>query len=87
MFLKEKKYTFDRVFKPTASQIELYMNVVAPLIQDVVEGYNCTAFAYGQTGTGKTYTMTGETCRVVGNWKEVSVLFLKYIKLTYLTLI
>ncbi|CAH1104663.1 unnamed protein product [Psylliodes chrysocephalus] len=70
MFLKEKKYTFDRVFKPTASQIELYMNVVAPLIQDVVEGYNCTAFAYGQTGTGKTYTMTGETCRVVGNWKE-----------------
>lgn len=27
---------------------------------DVLEGYNCTVFAFGQTGTGKTYTMEGE---------------------------
>ncbi|CAH1184025.1 unnamed protein product [Phaedon cochleariae] len=70
LLMKDKKYTFDRVFKPNASQIELYMNVVSPLIQDVVAGYNCTVFAYGQTGTGKTYTMTGEKCNLVGNWRK-----------------
>ncbi len=33
--------------------------MVAPLIGQVMQGYNCTVFAYGQTGTGKTYTMEG----------------------------
>jgi kinesin family protein 11 len=32
---------------------------VFPIVQEVLEGYNCTLFAYGQTGTGKTYTMEG----------------------------
>lgn len=31
-----------------------------PLIKEVLDGYNCTVFAYGQTGTGKTFTMEGE---------------------------
>jgi kinesin family member 11 len=30
------------------------------MIDEVLAGYNCTVFAYGQTGTGKTYTMVGE---------------------------
>jgi len=29
------------------------------LVENVLEGYNGTIFAYGQTGCGKTYTMTG----------------------------
>lgn len=33
---------------------------MAPLIAEVLLGYNCTVFAYGQTGTGKTYTMEGD---------------------------
>lgn len=33
--------------------------MVHPLIKQVLRGYNCTVFAYGQTGTGKTYTMEG----------------------------
>lgn len=56
---KEKKYQFDRVFQPDSSQMDIYSYVVAPMISDVLEGYNCTVFAYGQTGTGKTHTMTG----------------------------
>lgn len=34
--------------------------MVHPLIDEVLSGYNCTVFAYGQTGTGKTFTMEGE---------------------------
>uniref|UniRef100_A0A671W8V6 Kinesin-like protein n=1 Tax=Sparus aurata TaxID=8175 RepID=A0A671W8V6_SPAAU len=55
-----KTYTFDMVFGPAAKQIEVYRNVVCPILDEVIMGYNCTVFAYGQTGTGKTFTMEGE---------------------------
>lgn len=54
-----KKFTFDKTFGPDSKQNEVYATVVAPLIEEVLAGYNCTVFAYGQTGTGKTYTMVG----------------------------
>ncbi|XP_063538855.1 kinesin-like protein KLP2 [Cydia strobilella] len=56
-----KKFTFDRAFAPNTKQIEVYQQVVSPLIKEVLCGYNCTVFAYGQTGTGKTHTMVGES--------------------------
>lgn len=43
-----------------SKQIEVYNQVVKPVVMEVIEGYNCTIFAYGQTGTGKTFTMEGE---------------------------
>lgn len=43
-----------------SKQIDVYNQVVRPVINEVIEGYNCTIFAYGQTGTGKTFTMEGE---------------------------
>ncbi|BFZ63070.1 Kinesin-related motor protein [Saitoella coloradoensis] len=55
-----RMYTFDRVFGPEADQGMVYDAVVAPILQEVLEGYNCTIFAYGQTGTGKTFTMSGD---------------------------
>ncbi|XP_078269009.1 kinesin-like protein KIF11 [Rhinoraja longicauda] len=55
-----KKYTFDMVFGPNAKQIDVYKSVVYPILDEVINGYNCTIFAYGQTGTGKTFTMEGE---------------------------
>ncbi|KAF7280374.1 hypothetical protein GWI33_006105 [Rhynchophorus ferrugineus] len=69
---KEKKYHFDRVFQPDSSQMDVYSYVVAPMITDVLEGYNCTVFAYGQTGTGKTHTMTGGDPTLSSNvhWKN-----------------
>lgn len=54
-----KSFNFDRVFGPKSSQSEVYKTVVGPLIDQVMQGYNCTVFAYGQTGTGKTHTMEG----------------------------
>ncbi|MGH0130698.1 UNVERIFIED_CONTAM: hypothetical protein FKN15_059195 [Acipenser sinensis] len=56
----KKTYTFDMVFGPSAKQIEVYRSVVFPILDEVIMGYNCTVFAYGQTGTGKTFTMEGE---------------------------
>lgn len=51
----------------------MYATVVAPLIDEVLAGYNCTVFAYGQTGTGKTFTMVGEEAPELGlSWEDVS---------------
>lgn len=54
-----KNFYFDQVFDGVTKQIEIYNSVVRPLIDQVLMGFNCTVFAYGQTGTGKTYTMEG----------------------------
>lgn len=56
----EKNFYFDEVFGPEAKQNDVYRIVVQPLLKKVLAGINCTFFAYGQTGTGKTYTMEGE---------------------------
>ncbi|KAG9318495.1 kinesin-domain-containing protein [Chiua virens] len=55
-----RTYPFDLVFGPEADQAMIYHDVVNPLLDEVLTGYNCTLFAYGQTGTGKTYTMQGD---------------------------
>ncbi len=46
-------------FGPESGQARLYDQAVAPIVEEVLDGFNCTIFAYGQTGTGKTYTMEG----------------------------
>ncbi|KAL0262521.1 Kinesin-related motor protein [Diplodia seriata] len=58
--LSNKTYSFDKVFSPAADQQMVFDEVVAPILDDVLNGFNCTIFAYGQTGTGKTYTMSGD---------------------------
>ncbi|KAJ6425583.1 hypothetical protein OIU84_026207 [Salix udensis] len=59
----DRIFTFDKVFGPSAQQRDLYEQAVVPIVNEVLEGFNCTIFAYGQTGTGKTYTMEGECKR------------------------
>ena len=54
-------YTFDYIFGMDSTQEEVYEIAAVPSIESLVEGYNSTIFAYGQTGTGKTYTMEGFT--------------------------
>ncbi|ESN92261.1 hypothetical protein HELRODRAFT_103862 [Helobdella robusta] len=54
-----KNFTFDTVFAPDCKQVDVYNVVARPIVECVLEGYNGTIFAYGQTGTGKTFTMEG----------------------------
>ncbi|XP_074591511.1 kinesin-like protein KIN-5C [Curcuma longa] len=58
----DRVFTFDKVFGPSAKQADLFDQAVVPIVNEVLDGFNCTIFAYGQTGTGKTFTMEGE-CR------------------------
>ena len=55
------RFTFDYVFDLDSNQEEVYINTAKQQVNSMLEGYNSTIFAYGQTGTGKTYTMEGFT--------------------------
>ncbi|KAI5594942.1 hypothetical protein BDE02_03G104900 [Populus trichocarpa] len=50
-------YEFDEVLTEFASQKRVYEVVAKPVVESVMDGYNGTVMAYGQTGTGKTYTL------------------------------
>ena len=54
-----RRFTFDMVYDERSSQKDIFMETSFPITQNVLEGYNGTIFAYGQTGTGKTHTMAG----------------------------
>lgn len=56
---KDRAFTFDEVFGIDSTQKDVYRNTVEPLVDGFLEGYNATVLAYGQTGTGKTHTMSG----------------------------
>nr|CAD7406430.1 unnamed protein product [Timema cristinae] len=55
----KKMFTFDAVYDWNSRQEDLYEESIRPLVSSVLDGFNGTIFAYGQTGTGKTYTMEG----------------------------
>ncbi|WOL07566.1 kinesin-like protein KIN-7F [Canna indica] len=54
-------YTFDRVFRSDCTTKQVYEEGAKEVALSVVSGINSTIFAYGQTSSGKTYTMTGIT--------------------------
>ncbi|XP_051557981.1 centromere-associated protein E isoform X2 [Myxocyprinus asiaticus] len=54
-----KSFSFDRVFSAEETTSQLYQDIAKPLVVSAVEGYNGTIFAYGQTSSGKTFTMMG----------------------------
>nr|XP_055241413.1 centromere-associated protein E isoform X4 [Gorilla gorilla gorilla] len=54
-----KSFNFDRVFHGNETTKNVYEEIAAPIIDSAIQGYNGTIFAYGQTASGKTYTMMG----------------------------
>lgn len=59
-YVQRKAYLFHRVFGEATQQRHLYKDTVLPVVRRALDGYNCTVFAYGQTGTGKTFTLEGD---------------------------
>lgn len=53
-----KTFSFDSVFSEHSTQRQIYDTCAAPVVSSVLDGYNGTIFAYGQTGAGKTHTST-----------------------------
>jgi len=64
--LNNKIYCFDKVLSPAADQAMVFGAVVTSILGQMLLGYNCTISAYGQTGTCKTYTMSGDTSDIFG---------------------
>ncbi|KAH6607494.1 hypothetical protein Trco_003807 [Trichoderma cornu-damae] len=52
-------FTFDRIFDMSCKQQDIFDYSIRPTVDDILNGYNGTVFAYGQTGAGKSYTMMG----------------------------
>ena len=53
-------FPYDRVFPSSVSQKDVFDYVGKPIIHEIFSGFNSTIIAYGQTSSGKTYTM--EVC-------------------------
>lgn len=52
-------FTFDRVFDMSSRQADVFDYSIRSTVDDILNGYNGTVFAYGQTGAGKSFTMMG----------------------------
>ena len=73
--IKEKQFFFDYVFDKTSSQQKIYENTTKNLLSGLIDGFNATVFAYGATGSGKTYTMLGTSKEMGIMPRSVSDLF------------
>ena len=60
-YFQYHRFTFDTIFDMDATQDQVYEITALPAVESILQGYNSTILAYGQTGTGKTYTMEGFT--------------------------
>ncbi|KAJ1938784.1 tubulin-dependent ATPase kip3, partial [Linderina pennispora] len=56
---KDMRFAFDRVYDETSTQQDVYQGTTKGLLDAVLGGFNATVFAYGATGCGKTFTITG----------------------------
>ncbi|XP_047401891.1 kinesin-like protein KIF18B isoform X3 [Sciurus carolinensis] len=56
---KDLTFVFDRVFGEKATQQDVFQHTTHSILDSFLQGYNCSVFAYGATGAGKTHTMLG----------------------------
>ncbi|XP_008054731.2 kinesin-like protein KIF18B [Carlito syrichta] len=56
---KDLTFVFDRVFGEAATQQDVFQHTTHSILDGFLQGYNCSVFAYGATGAGKTHTMLG----------------------------
>ncbi|KAK1277585.1 Kinesin-4 [Acorus gramineus] len=69
-----KRFKFDHVFGPQDNQETVFAETM-PIVTSVLDGFNVCIFAYGQTGTGKTFTMEGTPENRGVNYRTLEELF------------
>ncbi|KAI3676079.1 hypothetical protein L1987_85677 [Smallanthus sonchifolius] len=70
----KKQFKFDHIFRPEDNQEAVFAQT-SPLAVSVLDGFNVCIFAYGQTGTGKTFTMEGTAENRGVNYRTLEELF------------
>ena len=58
--LEFKKFNFDKIFPENSSQSKIFEITSKNIIDKVISGYNGTIIAYGQSSTGKSYTLSND---------------------------
>lgn len=79
---KDLEFIFDKVFSSETTTEAVFKNSTYSLIDSLMNGYNCSVFAYGATGAGKTFTMTGTTGNPGITFLTMTELFRKQAELT-----
>nr|XP_020864053.1 LOW QUALITY PROTEIN: centromere-associated protein E [Phascolarctos cinereus] len=72
-----RSFSFDRVFHSNETTEKVYEEMAVPIIRSAIQGYNGTIFAYGQTASGKTYTMMGSADGLGVIPKAINDIFIK----------
>ncbi|KAL0218779.1 hypothetical protein P9112_004432 [Eukaryota sp. TZLM1-RC] len=54
---EQREFSYDYVFAPSTTQHDVYSTVADPVLEGIFQGINGAILTYGQTGTGKTYTL------------------------------
>eukprot|EP01083_Nonionella_stella_P175106 608842_1 len=67
-------FTLDSILWTNITQNDTFHRLAQQTVVSVVEGYNCTIFAFGQTGSGKTYTMFGPESTSLRNVEELGII-------------
>ncbi|XP_059460416.1 kinesin-like protein KIN-14R isoform X1 [Corylus avellana] len=70
----KKIFRFDRVYTPKDDQVDVFADA-SPMVASVLDGFNVCIFAFGQTGTGKTFTMEGSEQDRGVNYRTLEQLF------------
>ena len=72
---RDIRFAFDRVFEGNCRQEEVYLGTTKGVVERAMRGINCSVFAYGATGAGKTYTMLGSSEEPGVTFRTVKELF------------
>lgn len=72
---KQLQFIFDQVFDSISTNIDVFEGSTKSLINSLLDGYNCSVFAYGATGAGKTHTMLGNRDDPGITYRTVAQLF------------
>lgn len=65
---QSKLFYFSRIYSEDSTQTDIFHECVLPVLEDFFDGQNCLIFSYGVTNSGKSYTITGQSSCIHGQY-------------------